>query len=597
MHTPLHPTQGQAARTTVGRFLATRLRQLGVDHVFGLPGDFNLGLIDEMLAESGPEWVGSTNELNAAYAADGYARQRGFGALVTTYGVGELSAINGVAGSYAESVPVLQITGAPETALVARRALAHHTLIDGDFGHFRRAYDEVTVAAESLTADDPAAQIDRVLTAMVTNSRPGYLSIPADLVDCSIPATALCRPVQAPPSDPGALDAFRVAASRRLADAGDVTLLTGHLVSRQALHHRIAEVAAAGTATVAFTLGGRSTDGGGVYIGGLTPDAGVRSAVEGCDALILAGVVFSDITSGMFTQNIDPARAIVLDLTRARVGPDRFEHVRLGDAIDVIVDLLVPTVSTATGPWDRRRADHTAPSTRTTPTVRSATAQHRSWALMNPAAPGPGTGPLTHDQLWGELEQWIPPGTTVLADAGTAYYGAVGMRLAPGCEVVGQPYWSSIGYTLPALLGTELACPGSRPVLFIGDGAAQLTIQELATILHRHLDVIVFVLNNGGYSIERQIRSPDAVYQDITAWDWTSMPTSLGQGDHGTILPVGSLRQLRLALAATDVSRPGATLIELRLHRDDAPALLAAIAAGLQPAQGHQGRTDLARSA
>ena len=95
MRTPLQPTQRQASRTTVGRFLATRLRQLGVDHLFGLPGDFNLALIDEMLAGSGLEWVGSTNELNAAYAADGYARQRGLGALVTTFGVGELSAING----------------------------------------------------------------------------------------------------------------------------------------------------------------------------------------------------------------------------------------------------------------------------------------------------------------------------------------------------------------------------------------------------------------------------------------------------------------------------------------------------------------------
>jgi indolepyruvate decarboxylase len=206
-------------------------------------------------------------------------------------------------------------------------------------------------------------------------------------------------------------------------------------------------------------------------------------------------------------------------------------------------------------------------------------------------------GPLTHAQLWTELEQWIPPGTTVLADAGTAYYGAVGMHLAPGCDVVGQPYWSSIGFTLPALLGTELACPGQRPVLFIGDGAAQLTIQELATILHRHLDVVIFVLNNGGYSIERQIRSPDAVYQDITPWEWTSLPTALGQPHHGTVLPVSDLRQLRLALAAIDASRPGTTLIELRLHRDDAPSLLTAVAAGLRPGHDESLRRHLARSA
>src|SRR3954447_2714498 len=94
---------------TVGQYLATRLVQLGAHHVFGLPGDFNLSLLDQMATVEGFHWVGSTNELNAAYAADSYARvRRGIGALVTTFGVGELSAINGVAGSYSEDVPVVQ---------------------------------------------------------------------------------------------------------------------------------------------------------------------------------------------------------------------------------------------------------------------------------------------------------------------------------------------------------------------------------------------------------------------------------------------------------------------------------------------------------
>ncbi len=581
------PLHHRPPDTTVGCFLATRLRQLGVDHLFGLPGDFNLALIDEMLAGSGIEWVGSTNELNAAYAADGYARRRGFGALVTTYGVGELSAINGVAGSFAESVPVLQITGAPATGLADGGVMAHHTLIDGDFGHFRRAYAEVTVCAESLTAADPTGQIDRVLTAVLTATRPGYLSVPADLVSQVVPASALRRPIHVPPSDPDALDAFKAASARRLGTAGRVTLLTGHLADRQQLRGRVEEVAASGAATVAFTLGSRSTGAGGVYIGGLTPDDTVRAAVEECDTLVLAGVVFSDITSGMFSQRIDTARAIELEPDRARVAGQSFEGVRLRDALEVIVELLVPTA--------RPVVVEPRPAIRLSaiePQDRVASGRARSGVPAD-AAPGP----LTHAQLWTELERWIPPDTCVLADAGTAYYGAAGMRLAPGCEVVGQPYWSSIGYTLPALLGTELAAPGGRPLLFIGDGAAQLTIQELATVLHRRLDVVIFVLNNGGYSIERQIRSPDASYQDITPWDWTSLPKALGQPDHCTTMVVEDLRQLGLALSVTDASGPGVTMIELRLHRDDAPALLSAIAAGLKPTSERASRQDLARSA
>jgi TPP-dependent 2-oxoacid decarboxylase len=226
--------QGQ---TTAAGYLASRLHELGADHVFGLPGDFNLALIDEMLAGSSLEWVGSTNELNAAYAADGYARRRGFGAVLTTFGVGELSAINGVAGSYAESVPVLQITGAPATELMASGALAHHSLVDGDFGHFRRAYDEVTVATEALTRQAPAEQIDRVLSAMLASSQPGYLSIPSDLVSWPVPAAGLRRPLECPGSDPGTLAEFRRAVADRLAHADRVTVLAGHLVRRRHLHH------------------------------------------------------------------------------------------------------------------------------------------------------------------------------------------------------------------------------------------------------------------------------------------------------------------------------------------------------------------------
>ena len=105
----------------VGNYLLDRLAELGVNHLFGVPGDFNLQFLDDVLAHPDISWVGNANELNAGYAADGYARIRGVGALLTTYGVGELSAINATAGSYAENVPVIHIVGAPSHAPHPRR--------------------------------------------------------------------------------------------------------------------------------------------------------------------------------------------------------------------------------------------------------------------------------------------------------------------------------------------------------------------------------------------------------------------------------------------------------------------------------------------
>ena len=89
-------------KTTIGNFLISRLRQMGVRHIFGVPGDFNLQLLEQIGETDGIEFVGNCNELNASYAADGYARMNGASALLTTYGVGDLSALCGVAGAAAE---------------------------------------------------------------------------------------------------------------------------------------------------------------------------------------------------------------------------------------------------------------------------------------------------------------------------------------------------------------------------------------------------------------------------------------------------------------------------------------------------------------
>jgi indolepyruvate decarboxylase len=104
----------------VAGYLLTRLTEAGLISIFGVPGDNNLGILDAIAARPALAWIGMATEQGAGYAADSYARQRGIGALVTTFGVGELSAMNAVAGAYAESVPVVHIVGTP--ALAARES-------------------------------------------------------------------------------------------------------------------------------------------------------------------------------------------------------------------------------------------------------------------------------------------------------------------------------------------------------------------------------------------------------------------------------------------------------------------------------------------
>lgn len=546
---------GSQSQVSVACYLAARLRQLGVAHLFGLPGDFNLALLDAMLDRTGLAWVGSTNELNAAYAADGYARTRGFGALVTTYGVGELSAMNGVAGAYAESVPLVQITGAPATTAARSGSLIHHTLADGDFDHFVRAYREVTGAAEVLTARDAAEQIDRVLSCALRQSRPGYLSVPADVASTLVSASRLAIPLRRDESDPRALEAFASALASRIRDAGSLTLLAGHLLRRRDLGPLVRRIADTGVARVATLLSAkglldeRHPASLGVYIGGYTADEDVRRAVENSGTLVVAGAVLSDLVTGMFTHDLDLTSAVVLGLDWARIGSAEFPGVQLADSVKVLADL----------------ADHVGRSPLPPSPVR-------------PRLPAPAPGALTQAGLWSVVQDWLPEDTPLLADAGTAYYGAAGLTLPVGSELVGQPIWSSIGYALPATLGTALANPASRPVLIVGDGAIQLSIQELATIAREGASPVIIVLNNGGYTVERAIRSPEAVYQDISSWDWPRLATALG-GDRVSATTVRSAPDLYSALVAADPRR--LTVIEAVLDRDDTPALLAAVASGL----------------
>ena len=84
----------------VAEYLFTRLHQLGIRSIHGVPGDYNLVALD-YIPNCGLNWVGNCNELNAGYAADGYARVKGISAVVTTFGVGELSLLNATAGGYA----------------------------------------------------------------------------------------------------------------------------------------------------------------------------------------------------------------------------------------------------------------------------------------------------------------------------------------------------------------------------------------------------------------------------------------------------------------------------------------------------------------
>ena len=540
---------------TVGDYLLTRLAEIGIRHVFGVPGDYNLAFLDHVLDSAQLTWVGNANELNAAYAADGYARVHGAGAVLTTYGVGELSAINGIAGAYAEYVPVIHVVGAPATSAQRAGTPLHHTFGDGDYRHFARAHAEVTVAQAYLSAGNATAEIDRVLATSLRARRPGYLVLPVDVA--ADPAEPPAGPLTVPPpgTSPRVLEDFTAAARSMLSGAGSLAVLADFLADRFGVRRELADLVSVGQIPHATLSMGKglfdesNPDFAGTYSGAGSAKP-TQAAVEDADVLISVGVRFTDGTTSGFSQQIDPERTIDVQPFATRIGDREFAPLPMQDAVRALSAVLEKL--------------------------------GRSWARRDlpeePEADPQASAELRQAQLWPAVQRFLRPGDIVVAETGSALFGAQAMRLPAGVTFISQPQWASIGYTLPAVLGAQLAAPGRRTILLIGDGAAQLTAQEIGTLLREHCAPIVVVMNNDGYAIERAFHGPEQRYNDIARWNWALLPAAMG----GEAVPAARASTLAEFTAALDSFADPADLVLLEaiLPRMDVPEALSALVRG-----------------
>jgi indolepyruvate decarboxylase len=515
---------------------------------------------------------------------------RGLGAVCTTFGVGELSAINAIAGAFAEHVPVVHIVGSPATATQAAGQATHHTLGDGDFGHFARMTAEVTWAQAVLTAENAAAEIDRVLRETLTESRPGYLLIPADVAKAPLAAPASPLEVDAEASDPAALAELRGAVQAELEDAASIAVLAGILVHRMGAEDALQEVLVLGVPHAVSLWGRRVIDESsshyvGPYIGAVSSPE-TRSAVEDVDVLITVGVQFTDLMSGFFSQHL-PERTIEIGPRSVRIGDQAFESVAMADALAVVGEALadselVGDADDAVDEASDSEADAALPTDATgspdATTSPAAAAPTDAEVTAEPAG-GPDA-PLDQAALWDAVSAQLRTGDVVIADQGTAFYGMGTHRMPHGVTFIGQPLWAAIGYTLPALLGAALADRSRRPVVLIGDGAAQLTIAELGTLIRNRVPAVVVVVNNAGYTVERAIHGLTAEYNDIAPWNWTAVVRAFDPDGFTRSVSARTAADVTGAFEQHDkLGGQRLTFIEAVVPPLDVPPLLSALAA------------------
>lgn len=554
---------GQAdSLPTIGQYIVDRLGELGVRHIFGIPGDYVLGLYK--LLESSPiELVGMTREDSAGFAADAYARLNGLGCVCVTYCVGGLSTCNSIAGAYAEKSPVVVLTGSPGLSERARNPMLHHKV--RDFSTQYEVFRQITAASAIL--DDPLTafrEIDRVLAAAVRYKRPVYLEVPRDLVNARMIAPHTPLPA-IPPSDPDALREALDEASAMIKRAKRPVILADVEVHRFGLQGEVLKLAEETGMPIASTILGKSVvpeahpQFAGVYEGAMGRQE-VTDLVEGSDCLLMLGCFLTDINLGIFTAKLDPARCIDATSESIKISYHSYADVRLDD---FIAGLRERELTPERTPFVKRPA------------------RHERWV------PEAGA-PVTVARLFKRLDLLLDEGMVVIADIGDSLFGAADLSMTRGTDFVSPAYYTSMGFALPACVGVGKATPARRSLVIVGDGAFQMTGMELSTVVRQRLNPIVVVLNNHGYTTERFLL--EGSFNDIQEWQFHKIPEVLGAG---LGLEVRTEDELDAALGRAMANADSFTLLNVHLDPlDKSPALerlasrLASVVRG-EPATAH----------
>jgi TPP-dependent 2-oxoacid decarboxylase len=526
---------------TIGRYLVQRLDEIGVGHVFGVPGDYVLNFMD-CIVESPIELVGTCNELNAGYAADAYARINRIGAVCVTYAVGGFSVLNAVAGAYAERVPLIVISGGPSLSDRQRGLLLHHTL--GDYNAQADIFDKVTIASVVLTdAAGAPARIDETLAACLRHKRPVFIEIPEDLVEHPCPAPTPFQFLSMPKSDPAALAEAVDEAAAMLRAARRPSVLAGveiHRFRLRAIAQALIERAGYPFATTLLAkslINEHHPQFIGIYAGALS-EGYVQRTVERADCLLNLGAILTDMTLGIYTAALDETRLINANSDKVRIKHHVYPEVYLKDFISGLSKRLVAK----------------KPDRRIRPAAR---------ALDTAFRPRPNAA-ITIARFYKRLNHFLDRRTIVLADAGDSFLCAGELVMRERIGFICQAFYCSIGFTIPAALGVALADPKRRPVVFVGDGAFQMTAQEISTIIRRGLNPIIFVMNNDGYTVERVIH--DGPYNDIQPWRYHKLPEVFGDAASFEVRTEGDLETV---LEAVKKIRDRLCLVEVHLDKKD----------------------------
>lgn len=584
----------------LGEYLFLRIAQANpnLKSIFGVPGDFNLALLEHLYSDSvyndkQIRFVNLCNELNAAYAADGYSKIiKGLSTLITTLGVGELSAINGISGSFAEYAPVLHIVGntssRQQNLSNDKEIKNYHHLVQNQNpllapNHlvYQDMVKHVSVVQENLSIEDDVNtifhKIDHVLTAIIENSRPGYLFIPSDLSDVKVPKVGLSKPLHFNQlNNIALLDEATSKILDKIYASKNPSIFADALITRFNVDSEFNTLISKlpqnyfklFNSNMGRVLSDQLPNVIGTYLGKLSCDKHVQRLFEdNTDLLITFGFFNAETNTGGYSWNLSKIENYI------EIHPD---YIKVDDEVIHVKNQKTQEhafsmghlIKNLTLNFNVANLKHFNPSINNI----SHKFEPKVWT-----AEDSNSDVVTQDNLIDFFNNYLREDDILIVETCTFQFAVPDVKFPSGVTYISQNFYGSIGYALPATLGASIAskdlADNRRIILVQGDGSAQMTVQELSSYLRFEVNPPqIFLLNNSGYTVERIIKGPTRSYNDIQDnWNWGSIFKVFGdeQGlkhDSMKITDVNALNKLH-----DEPTNDKIKFIELILGKLDAP--------------------------
>jgi indolepyruvate decarboxylase len=531
---------------TVGQYLLDRLHQLGLEHLFSIAGDYSIEWLNRYVTPSGVQLIEEVNELNAGFAADGYARLKGIGALCVTYSAGALSAVNALAGAYVEKVPIVLINGTPSikrTLAFEQTGFSSHHFISGRETDLQ-SFEHITAATARIDNPDLAPTlIDYALTQCITQKRPIYIELLEDMVDLSCePPKGVLRPARIM-SDQANLEQSIAQINKRLEGATNPLVWVGVEVDRFGLHEVALSLIHQLNIPFVSELLSKSIlpEDDPLFAGVLDGQASspaVKDLVQDSDFILALGVWLTDLNSLGWNPDLDKTAFVSLD--SVKFGTFFSPQVALAHLID---GLLANQIT--------RKVVNRPHGT-----------------AYGVAHVDSSDDEITYQGFYDYIPEYIDDSTIIGSDASLNYFGSLLLKVPTAGGFIAQSSYSAIGYIGPAATGICLAKrDDQRVMVFSGDGGFQMSAQCLSTQTRFGLNPIIFVINNGVYGVEQWLADASVFASDkpfynscvLHPWDYSKLAEVFGcQG-----WKVRKYGELRHAMAGALANEDSPSLIEV----------------------------------